>query len=60
VLNWNSQVGVRYRILYQNVLAPAGAWQTLTDIDGTGGAINYTDATSGGSNTRFYKVEVLP
>ncbi|HEX7863108.1 MAG TPA: lamin tail domain-containing protein [Verrucomicrobiae bacterium] len=60
VLNWNSQAGVRYRVLYQNVLAPSVAWQTLVDVDGTGSAINYTDATSGGSSTRFYKVEVLP
>jgi hypothetical protein len=60
VLNWNSQAGARYRVHYRNALQAGAAWQTLGETDGTGNALNYTDDTSSGVTTRFYRVEVLP
>jgi hypothetical protein len=60
IVSWNSQAGVRYRISYQNTLQPAAAWQTLADVDGTGGVINHTDTGSSGVTARFYRIEMLP
>ncbi|HVK57319.1 MAG TPA: Ig-like domain-containing protein, partial [Candidatus Kapabacteria bacterium] len=60
VLNWNTQAGVRYRIVYQNALQIGGSWQTLGEVDGTGTAVNYSDATATGVNARFYRIAILP
>jgi hypothetical protein len=60
VVSWNSEAGVRYRISYQDVLQPTGAWQPLIEIDGTGAALNHTDTSSSGVARRFYRVEILP
>jgi hypothetical protein len=60
VLNWNTQAGVRYRIVYQNALQVGGSWQTLGEVDGTGAAVNYSDATASGVNARFYRIAILP
>ena len=57
MLSWETQTGVRYRIVYKNALQP-GAWSTLAEVTGDGNVINHTDASSTTVTTRFYRVEL--
>ncbi len=53
-INFQTQSGVTYTVLYSSTLNPAN-WQTLTTVNGDGTVKTATDTTTG--QQRFYRVE---
>lgn len=49
--------GINYGVEYTGSLAPPIAWQTLTNITGSGALMTFTDSTPPATN-RFYRISI--
>ena len=57
-LRWLSVTGRTYRIEFEPVLGPTGAWQTaVTNLAGSGALMEWRDTVTG-TSSRFYRLGV--